>query len=322
MERRTTRYQKRRELKKVPKSCVDPGRFGVSFSLKQCRDLKINQADTLHFLLHDMGFRRFRLMSYWNEHEKNQGDYDFTALDAQIALIEKHGGVITMCLGVRQPRWPENHWPDWALELNETERFKALSAYIRTVVKRYVSYSSIISWQLENEALNRGFGINGNFNRARFRSEYQLVRKLDPKRMIIMSTSNTYGIPLRQPRPNLFGFTLYGVQYQNGTYSYSKIPPWWYPLRAHIIKIITARKSFIHELQAEPWGPKAIWEMSIEEQDKSMDLAQLQKNIQSAKKSNLYPVDLWGGEWWYWRYLKNDRQLSSRIIRLIKETDQ
>ena len=317
MERRKRRYQKRRTVTKLNSNIIDPERFGVSFSLKQCREFKIDQTDTLSFLIKNMGFRRFRLMSYWDEHEKKQGEYNFSELDKHIELIKKSGGVITLCIGARQPRWPESHWPDWALQLKEKERFEALYNYLSVVVKRYKSHSSIISWQLENEALNRGFGTNGDFSRARLRHEYNLVRKLDPKRAIIMSTSNTYGIPLRPPRPNLFGFTLYGIQHENGAYRRSQISAWWYRLRASAIKIITARHSFIHELQAEPWGPKAIWEMSTEEQDKSMNLAQLEKNIQTAKQTNLYPIDLWGGEWWYWRYLQGGDQTSILIKNLL-----
>ena len=317
MERRTTRYQKRRALKKVPAGTIDSRYFGVSFSLKQCRDFKIDPTDTLNFLLNDMGFRRFRLMSYWNEHEKKQNNYNFTALDEQIAHIEKHDGVITMCLGVRQPRWPESHWPDWALQLPKVDRNHALQKYISVVVNRYKTRRTIISWQLENEALNRGFGSNGDFDRKRLRAEYDLVKKLDPKRPVIMSTSNTFGIPLRCPRPDRFGFTLYGVQFENRAYQYSKIPSWWYRARRDIIKIFTDKNSFIHELQAEPWGPKAIWEMSIEEQDESMSHAQIKENIQTGKQSQLYPIDLWGGEWWYWRHLKNDTSTPEYIHGLL-----
>jgi hypothetical protein len=41
----------------------------------------------LRAAIQDLGVRRFRLMSYWDEHEKTPGDYDFKELDAQIAMI-------------------------------------------------------------------------------------------------------------------------------------------------------------------------------------------------------------------------------------------
>ncbi len=292
--------------KRIKSTVINPDKFGVSFSLKQCRDFKIDQIEALGFLIHIVGLRRFRLMSYWNEHEKSQGVYDFKSLDEQVRRIESVRGVITLCLGVRQPRWPESHWPNWALELPEQQRYQALNEFIEAVVKRYQHKSCIISWQLENEALNRSFGMYGDFNRKRLRDEYKLVANLDPSRPIIMSTSNTWGLPLRRPRPKLFGFTFYQVQYEKGAYNHTKMPAWWWSFRAKIIRFVTWRRSFIHELQAEPWGPKAIWEMSTEEQDRSMSPEQLSTNIKLAKKTNLHPIDLWGGEWWYWRHLQND----------------
>jgi hypothetical protein len=304
--------------KRTKQTVINPEKFGVSFSLKQCRDFKIDQTDALEFLIQAVGLRRFRLMSYWNEHEKSQGVYDFESLDEQVSQIEAVGGVITFCLGVRQPRWPESHWPNWALELPEQQRYQALYKFIEVVVKRYQHKSCIISWQLENEALNRSFGRYGDFNRKRLRDEYKLVANLDPSRPIIMSTSNTWGLPLRRPRPKLFGFTFYQVQYEKGAYSHTKMPAWWWSFRAKIIRFVTWRRSFIHELQAEPWGPKAIWEMSTEEQDRSMSPEQLSTNIKLAKKTNLHPIDLWGGEWWYWRHLQGDDSIWQTAIENLQ----
>ncbi len=261
-------------------------------------------------------------MSYWDEHERTRGHYTFGELDEQIDRIAQANGVISLCLGVRQPRWPENHWPAWALKLSEQERTRALNDFITVVVQRYKNYEHIISWQLENEALNRGFGTQGDFNRARMRNEYSLVKSLDPDRPIIMTTSDTYGIPLRQPRPDHFGFTLYQVQFEDNRYTNRALPIWWWPLRARIIRLLTKRDSFIHELQAEPWGPRAIWEMSIAEQNKSMSIMQLEKNIRLAKRTHLYPIDAWGGEWWYWRKLSGDKHLWQTVRQNLTSDTQ
>lgn len=280
---------------------VDPERFGVSFSVKQCRNFQIDPAKTLQWLLEEAGLRRFRLMSYWDECEKTQGQFDFTELDAQVDAIAKAGGVITMCLGARQPRWPENHWPDWAWEATKEVRSKALLDYIKVVVDRYKDQAAIISWQLENEALLEAFGQRPEVDRPRLRQEFDLVKQLDPQRPVIMTTSTSWGIPMRQPIPDIVGFSFYQIVYNKGQYSLSFHKPWLDKLRALLIKIIWHKPSFIHELQCEPWGPKAIWEMPVEEQDKSMSPAQIHKNISYGEATSLYPIDLWGGEWWYWR---------------------
>src|SRR4051812_37212260 len=103
-------------------SKIDPARYGVSFSAKQCRNLGIDTGKTLGWLISEAGFKRFRLMGYWNEHEKEQGKLDFAVLDKQFDMVEKAGGFITLCLGARQPRWPENHWPEWAWRMDKAQR--------------------------------------------------------------------------------------------------------------------------------------------------------------------------------------------------------
>lgn len=274
--------------------------------MKQCRNFGISIDETLDWLINEAGFRRFRLMSYWNEHEKRPGQYDFKSLDKQVEMIEQAGGVITLCLGARQPRWPENHWPDWAWALSKGERTKALMKYIKAVVRRYKNNKAIISYQLENEALLKNFGSRPEVDRRRLRDEFQLVKKLDFNRPIIMSTSTSWGIPFRSPIPDIVGFSYYQVIFNAKTKRYSTAfhQPWLHRTRTFLIELIWARQVFIHELQLEPWGPTAIWKMPPGEQDKSMSLAQIRKNLKLAQAVRRYPIDLWGGEWWYWRTLK------------------
>ena len=279
---------------------IDPT-FGVSFSIKQCRNFGINPHETLAWLLDEAGFRRFRLMSYWNEHEKTPGVYDFTALDEQLAVVKKRNGVVTLCLGARQPRWPENHWPGWAWELPKEERSKALLNYVSTVVKRYKDDAAIVSYQLENEALLKAFGERPEVDRNRLKQEYALVKKLDPDKPIIMTTSTSWGIPVRQPIPDSVGISFYQMLYRDGAYHKSFHVPFVDRIRKYLVWQLLNRPLFIHELQLEPWGPTAIWKMTLEEQDKSMSPAHIARNIQLARAIKAPPIDVWGGEWWYWR---------------------
>lgn len=282
---------------------IDPGRYGVSFSVKQCHNFGIDPMETLSWLT-EQGWRRFRLMSYWNEHEPHPGIYDFASLDAQVKHIAKAGGIITLCLGVKQPRWPEYHWPKWTKTVSAAERNKALLHYIETVVNRYKHHGCIQSYQLENEALLRGFGKDIDINRDRLVLEYQRVRLADSTRPVYMSTSNGWGIPVRQPRPASIGFSYYSVMHQGGKYRRTIQKPWLHRLRAAIIRVFLRRPVFIHELQCEPWGPTAIWKMPVAMQDESMGVAQIKRNMADARKIGRYPIDLWGAEWWYWRAAK------------------
>lgn len=297
---------------------INPEQFGVSFSVKQCRSFGIDPKATLDWLIQTMGFRRFRLMSYWNEHEKEQGKYDFTSLDWQIKKVAEAGGIITLCLGARQPRWPENHWPEWAWELSKQDREQALLAYIRTVVECYKTVRPIQSYQLENEALLAAFGERPEVDRQRLRQEYQLVKQLDPHRPIAMSTSTSWGIPLRKPIPDIIGFSYYRIVHGKRGYSKALHGPLLHRTRKRLIALLQRKPVFIHELQLEPWGPTAIWKMPIEEQDKSMSTAHIHKNMQLAKRTKLYPIDLWGGEWWYWRRTQhNDATVADAVLAAI-----
>lgn len=292
-----------------------PDKWGVSFSIKQCRNFGIDPDKSLDWLL-KQGFRRFRLMSYWDECQPSSNEYDFSELDKQIAKISKKGGIITLCLGVRQPRWPESHWPDWAWQLPKSERTSALLDYLSTTVQKYKDIDNIVSYQLENEALLDSFGERSEVDRQRLRREYELVRSLDADRPIIMTTSTSWGIPIRKPRPDIVGFSYYQILFNPKFQRYSKAfhKPLLDRVRGALIDLLWRRPSFIHELQLEPWGPKAIWEMSPEEQAKSMNPQQIATNIRLAKKTKLYPIDLWGGEWWYWRsVVQKDRQIWNAV---------
>ena len=297
---------------------IDPGQFGVTFSLKQCRSFQLGGPETLAWLIDEAGFRRFRLMSYWNEHEKQPGVYDFGPLDWQIARVAEADGVVTLCLGARQPRWPENHWPDWAWKLELVERTAALLRYVEATVERYKGQAVIISYQLENEALLANFGERYELDRPRLRAEYDLVRRLDPSRPIIMTTSTSWGIPVRQPIPSLVGFSFYHTLYRKGGYHHSLLYPWIHRVRKSLIRVLHGRPVFIHELQLEPWGPTAIWKMPVEEQAKSMDPEQITRNIALARAIRAQPIDLWGGEWWYWRLMQGDQSIWEAVRNAVQ----
>ena len=176
--------------------------YGVSFSVKYAREMSVDPTSCLTEALSNLGVRRLRLMSYWDVHEPVFGEYDFTQLDWQIELAEKYGAEVSLCLGLRQPRWPESHWPAWAKDLTDVEWQPALLNYIEAVIVRYKGKNCIKSYQLENEALLKAFGLNGNYDRNRLKREFKLVKSLDNKRPVIMSTSDSGGFPFFGPKPD------------------------------------------------------------------------------------------------------------------------
>jgi hypothetical protein len=294
--------------------------LGVSFSTKTCEDYGIEWQSCLRGLL-EAGFMRVRLMSYWDVHDPLDGTYDWTLLDRQIQIIGDSGARITLCIGMRQPRWPETHIPKWALALDEQTRVQKYLAYHQAVIERYKDNPSIESWQLENEFWNKSFGQNNTFSRRRLVVEFKMIRGLDPERPIIMSLGNTVGYPLFAPKPDLFGTTMYLVQYEKGRYSHTRYSPLYFHIRRWLIQQISRRDLVIHELQAEPWGPKANWEMNDAEQSMSMSPDRLKNCLTFARKSGIKYMDLWGGEWWYWRKTaKQDADLWSAVKNEVIES--
>ncbi len=279
--------------------------FGASFSAKYCRELGVDPKQCLKAALSDLGVRHLRLMSYWDVHETVPNVFDFTELDWQFAMAEKYGAKVSLCLGVRQPRWPESHWPAWALNMPGSE-WQALQYFIKTVVRRYRKRPCLISWQLENEALLRHFGQNGNFDRKRLKAEFKLVKRLDKRHPVIMTTSDSWGMPFFGPRPDLYGFSIYRYFHDRGQYRRSRRLPIFFAVRASLIRLFKRRPVFIHELQAEPWGPVATVRMPISEQLDTMDMARVREAIVFARATKLLPADVWGLEWWY--YLRQTHQ--------------
>ena len=291
--------------------------YGVSFSAKRARELDLDPQSVLTELLDDLDFRSFRLMSYWDEHEKTRGKIDFSELDWQMDEVAKRGGKVTLGLGLRQPRWPECHQPAWAAKLTGNEWKQALYAYMELVVKRYENHPALESWQLENEAVNQWFGACDAPDVERLNEEFNLVKGWSNK-PIWMSLSDQHGYPVNPPTPDRFGFSVYRIVWNekippSKTYMLYPTPTWYHLVRASIIKAYTGKSIFIHELQLEPWGSVDTKHLSIDEQNISMSTEQIKENILFARRINEKDIYVWGSEWWYWRRAHGDPSIWNAV---------
>lgn len=282
-----------------------PISYGVSFSKPYAMELGINWQDTYIGLIDDMGIKKLRLMSYWDQHEPTPDVYDFSDLDWQFEQAKKYNAKITLAIGVRQPRWPECHEPEWAKALPDAEWENQLIDYLARVVNRYKHHPSLSSWQLENEFGNVDFGSNcRDFSRQRLLKEFELVKELDNSHPIIMSMSNQVGIPLSKPHPDVYGFSVYRRVFEGRflkRYISHPIPASYHSLRAQIVEIIHKKPVIIHELQAEPWTRRKITETDISEQQQTMSTKHLRSILNFAANTGIKTQYLWGGEWWYHR---------------------
>ncbi|MGH7196330.1 MAG: beta-galactosidase [Candidatus Saccharimonadales bacterium] len=287
--------------------------YGASFSQKRAQELGIDWKANFQALLDDLQLRRFRLMSYWDLHEMERGEFDFESLDWQMDEAAKRGAKVSLGMGLRQPRWPECHQPAWADQLSGHEWKQALYAYMEIVAERYKNHPALDSWQLENEGMNNWFGTCDPPDRQRLIEEFALLKQWDPNHKIIMSLSDQHGLPLGKPVPDEYGFSVYRIIWND------KVPPagyvtyptpiWYHRLRAAVIKAMHNRPIMIHELQMEPWGPYDTSLLSIAEQDKSMSITQIPRVFKFARQLDIQRIDLWGAEWWYWRKINGDPRI-------------
>lgn len=291
--------------------------YGVSFSVKYANELGVDWKANFTALLDDMKIRNYRLMSYWDMVEPEQGKFNFSELDWQMDEAAKRGAKVSLAVGMRQPRWPECHKPIWVGQMGRAERDNAIIAFNTAVVQRYKNHPALSSYQLENEAVNSWFGecTPDDIDQKRLVREFDAIKQIDQKHPIYMSLSDQHGLPLNKPVPDKYGYSVYRIVWNDKTgpfkfYVTYPTPVWYHRLRALWIKTFKHRDVFIHELQIEPWGPVATVQLSIEEQNRSMGEKQIKENVRFARKIGKQDIYTWGGEWWYWRKTKlNDPTL-------------
>ena len=282
--------------------------YGASFSVKYAKELGNDWKANYTALLEDMGFKKLRLMSYWDLSEQQRDQYDFADLDWQMDEAAERGAKVSLAIGLRQPRWPECHQPEWAKQLGYgSDAWQAaLNNYITVVQNRYKNHPALESYQLENEAKNAWFGeCPGAASTDRLVEEFNLAKANDPNHPVLMSLSDQHGFPAGQPVPDRYGFSVYRVVWNDkgpiNFYLTYPTPVIYHRARALAIQIFKDRDVYIHELQIEPWGPKATKDLTVEEQNRSMSPKQINKNIKFVKEIGRPDIYMWGGEWWYWR---------------------
>jgi hypothetical protein len=286
-----------------------PITFGASFVPGYARSFGLDPKETLHAMLYDLEIKQLRLVSYWSDMEREQGTYDFSELDWQFDKANAAGAKVSLAIGLRQPRWPECHMPEWAAKLPKDVWAAQLKAYMSAVIARYGDNPALESYQLENEYFLKVFGICPDHSRDRLIDEYHFVKGLDENTPVIISRSNNaLGTPINEPTPDEFAVSVYKrvwVPYV-GRYVEYPFPAWFYAFLAGTEKIIKDRDTMVHELQAEPWGPRGqgLKDISLEEQSKSLDAERLRGRFQYGRATGMKHLDLWGVEYWYYRKVK------------------
>jgi hypothetical protein len=284
-----------------------PLQIGVSFDADYAESLGLNPQATMDALITKMGVRNFRLDSYWSDLEPSSGQYDFSTLDWQMQQAQAAHAKVTLVVGLRQPRYPECHMPTWAENEPASVWEPQLNSLITKVVNRYKNSPSLQNFQVENEYFLQGFGTCTNDSRQRLISEDTIVKELAPNIPIIIGRSNNdLGIPIGQPTPSEYSVSVYKrVWDANITHRYLEypFPAWYYAFLAGVQKIVTGRDMILGEMQAEAWAPdgKILPQISLVEQDKSLNAARLTGRFKYAEGTGMRTIYMWGAEYWYYR---------------------
>ena len=291
--------------------------FGVTFSIKYAKDMKLDWREAYLAVLDDLKVKHLRIPAYWDETEPGEGRFNFDDLDWQLAEAEKREAKVILSIGYRLPRWPECHIPDWAKDKPRADFENDALGYLKTTIERYRANDAVIYWQIENEPFLRGFGECPKFSAEFLDKEIALARSLD-QRLIIISDSGELSLWFQvAKRADIFGTTMYRAIWNKylGYFNYP-LPPEFFHFKANIVRSFgTMRRAIVIELQAEPWGPKMAYDLSPEEEANSFSLEKFRDNIEYAKTVGFPEVYLWGAEWWYWKKQNGD----SRYWEIAKE---
>ncbi|MDQ3094195.1 MAG: beta-galactosidase [bacterium] len=312
----------------IAKHKEEPLRIGATFIPNYSRYFGLDPKENMDAMINELGVRQFRLVSYWKEIEKTEGQYDFTELDWQFEKVAAAGGKVSLAIGLRQPRWPECHPPDWinARADNIDVWYPKLRTFMSKVIERYGNNPTLESYQLENEFFMTVFGICPDHSRWRLVEEYDLVKSLDKDTPVTISRSNNWiGLPLGDPRPDEFAISVYKRVWDKSVtkrYFEYPLPAWFYASLAGGAEIFTGNDMVIHELQAESWLPEGMnmQTASTEELSKSLNAERLKDRIKYGVATGMRDIYLWGPEWWYFMKTKRGEPAlwDTAVVELAK----
>ena len=277
--------------------------YGVTFSKKQSIDLGLDWKENYLAILDDLGVKKLRLSAYWDDVEKENNIYTWEDLDWQINEAEKRGTEIILSIGMRLPRWPECHPPDWIKNKNQEEKNKETLEYIENTINRYKDRESIKVWQIENEPFLPHFGECPDLDKDFLDMEIALARELDTRPILVSDSGELSLWVPAAARADIFGTTMYRDTYSEALKSYIHYPiePGFFRFKKNISRFFAnPEKWLVIELQGEPWGPEPFQNLSSEERDKTMSYEKFLDIIEFSRKTGFQEFYFWGVEWWYW----------------------
>ena len=125
--------------------------WGVNFSQKHSQSLGLDWKENYLALLDDLKVKNIKLAAHWDLIEPQENQFNFQDLDWQLEKAEEKGAKIILAIGMKTPRWPECHIPEWAKNKSKQEQQKEILKMLENIVLRYKDSPTIKYWQVENE---------------------------------------------------------------------------------------------------------------------------------------------------------------------------
>jgi hypothetical protein len=287
--------------------------WGVTFSKLQAEELGLDWVQVYGTIIDEMNFKTIRLPIYWPDVEKQPGKYDFSSYGWMVEKAAEKNIEVMPVLGRRVPRWPECHVPEIYKDLSEQEIEEKIFNLITAEVKYFKKFDNIKKWQVDNEPFADFFGECPVGDTVLVEKEISIVKVLDDRPIVITESGELSWWVKGSKISDILGVSMYRNTWnkQWGWFNYP-LPPAYYWLKSKFIKIYTDTDKVINtELQVEPWARNRhakgeiekepnLKDMTLFDQLYSMDISQVKKNVEFAKKVGFAENYLWGVEWWYW----------------------
>lgn len=273
--------------------------LGATFSKPYAEELGLDWREAYLATLDDLGVRALRIPVYWTDIEPKKGELDFSVVDWQIEEASRRGVKVILAVGMKLPRWPECHIPEWAKGLDIDELHLRIMNMLAAVIDRYSAAGTFAAWQVENEPFF-AFGECPPPDRMFLQREIALVRSSDSRPVIITESGELSTWVSAASLADILGISTYRAVWNRhiGHFFWPVTPNWYARRISAVAKFVDG--VFVSELQAEPWGPGPIVEMDIREQLRHMNPRKLRDNIAFVRRMGVPEAYLWGIEWWYW----------------------
>jgi len=280
-------------------------KFGFTFSIKYCLECNLDWRKTLVKILNSYHWDSIRIAFYWDMIMPNESDWIISEYQEMFEILSRYNINIVPAIGYRSPRWPERHFPEWIPNLSKEEFEQKLLNYLEKLILDLRQNKQIEAWQIENEPFENTWGQNGFDVREIYKKEIVLLKTLDERPVIVSygykSWQKTfYNTNLPEDIVGLDFYSKLGIRIKNipiymDLYQY---PFQTFRLKKDVGFVLSNKKAWVMELQAEPWDYKFIDIKNKKDIERTISPNRFMKNIQTIKKAGIDKAFVWGVEWW------------------------